>query len=190
MPTFEPIWILYGLLGLGALILVARFGKLLVYGLLVVGVLGAIAFVADALRQQAKATRQTAAAATLATTGQTAGSVGQTVLAVALMLVLIGAAVAIGYLLLRLRRVERRAEGSQIVRHASIGQPTSWASGPNAYWQRTLQPQQPDMQQAVQSLVQLELLRTLRELRSTAQISQSSLPLEEPLEDDDVAWGW
>jgi hypothetical protein len=46
------------------------------------------------------------------------------------------------------------------------------------------------MQQAVQSLVQLELLRTLREMRSTAQISQSSLPLEEPLEDDDVAWGW
>jgi hypothetical protein len=190
MPTFEPSWILYGLLGLGALILVARFGKLLVYGLLVVGVLGAIAFVADALRQQARATRQTATAATVAATGQTAGSVGQTVLAVALMLVLLGAAVAIGYLLLRLRRLERRAEGSQIVRHASIGQPTSWTSGPNAYWQRTPQPRQSDMQQAVQSLVQLELLRTLREMRSTAQISQNSLPLEEPLEDDDVAWGW
>ena len=190
MPTFEPSWILYGLLGLGALILVARFGKLLVYGLLVVGVLGAITFVADALRQQAKATRQTATAATIATTGQTTGSVGQTVLAVALMLVLIGAATAIGYLLLRLRRIERRSARPQIVRRPSAGQSQSWAPGPYAYWQRTPQPREADMQQAVQSLVQLELLRTLREMRSTAQMSQISLPLEEPMEDDDVTRGW
>jgi hypothetical protein len=112
------------------------------------------------------------------------------VLAVLLLVVLLTAAVAIGYLLLRLRRVERRAEGSQNVRHASADLSTSWTSGPNAYWQRTPQPQQTDTQQAVQSLVQLELLRTLREMRSIAQMPQSNLPLEEPLEDDNVTWGW
>lgn len=193
MPTFEPLWIVYGLLGVGALVLLARFGKILVYGALIIGGLAAVAAVADALRQQARATRQTATAATVAATGQTASSVGQTVLGVLLLVVLISAAVAIGYLLLRLRRAERGHPGNpQRVRPASAAPPTSWTSGPNAYWQQTPHSQPPDMQQAVQSLVQLELLRTLRELRTPPDARYALPPggSEPEGEDDDVTWGW
>ena len=180
MLTFEPSWIVYGLLGVGALVLLARFGKVLVYGALIVGVLGAIAFVADALRQ-------TATAATVAATGQTASSVGQTVLAVLLLLVLLGAVVTIGYLLLRLRRAERRPPGLR--QHGLLDYSPTRFPDPNAYGSRT-----PDMGQAVNSLVQLELLRTLRELRTPPEarfvLPPGDVAYEREDEDDDVTWGW
>lgn len=187
MPTFEPSWIVYGLVGIGVLVLLARFGKVLVYGALIVGVLGALAFVADALRQQARATRQTATAATVAATGQTASSVGQTALAVGLLLVLLGAAVTIGYLLLRLRRAERRPPGLR--QHGLLAYRPPRFPDPNAYGSRT-----PDMGQAVNSLVQVELLRTLRALRTPPEaryvLPPGDLAYAEEDDDDDVTWGW
>ena len=187
MPAFEPIWIVYGLLGVGALVLLARFGKMLVYGGVIVGVLVGVAALVDALRQQARATRQTATAATVAATGQTASSVGQTVLGVLLLVVLLSAAGIIGYLLVRLRRAERRPPGAS--QHTALGI-DSWAPrlpGPTAY-----RSQMPDSGPTVNSLVQLEILRTLRELR-TPPDSRYVLPpggSEQAWGDDDVTWGW
>jgi hypothetical protein len=192
MPTVEPIWILYSLLGLGALILVVRFGKVLVYGLLMIGALGIVMFLADALRQQARATQQTATAATLATTGQTAGTIGQSVLLGLLLLVILCGAGLSGYLYLRLRRTERRPEMYPRQR-GPVHEKATWVSGPDAQWQR--RPTQPDPGTAIQALVQVELLRTLRELRAPTQRSAPVLPPTEEgyaheEQDEAVYWGW
>jgi hypothetical protein len=168
--------------------LLARFGKILVYGALVIGGLGAIAFVADALRQQARATRQTATAATVAATGQTANSVGQTVLAVLLLVVLLTAAVAIGYLWLRLRRAEQRAGYHQPRDHR--GRLISTQAEQSVGYEPQM-----DVGQSLNMLLQMELLRSMRELRNPQQPQPTQIAIEDYGYDeeettDDGLWGW
>jgi hypothetical protein len=198
MVAFEPVWIVYGLVGLGALLLIVRFGKQLLRAVLFVVGAAVIITIALALLQQSRATQQTATAATLATTGQTASSLGQTILVSVLLLVLLGGAGLSGYLYLRLRRAER---GSFPLRQRS---PTTWplvnasrptcTPEPEARWQH--QPTPSDVGATVHSLVQLEVLRTLRELRAPAQPRPPTLPAGEDKtyayesEDNGPYWGW
>ncbi len=192
MPTFEASWILYGLVGLGALILVARFGKQLLRAILILAGAVAVTAVAVALLSQSRATQQTATAATIATAGQTAGTISQTVLLVLLLLVILCGVGLSGYLYLRLRRAERRP-GMYPRQRGPAHEKTVWVSGPDAQWQR--RPTQSDPGTAIQALVQVELLRTLRELRTPTQRSAPVLPPTEEgyvneEQDDTIYWGW
>lgn len=192
MPSLEPTWIASGLLGLGALLLIVRFGKQLLRAALFVGGAAVIITIALALLQQSRATHQAATAATIATTGQTASSLGQTILVTVLLLGVLGGAGLCGYLYLRLRRAERWP-GMYPRQRGPVPEKTAWVSGPDAQWQR--RPTQPDPGTAIQALVQVELLRTLRELRAPTRRSAPGLPPAEDgyvneEQDEEIYWGW
>jgi hypothetical protein len=165
--NLNPVWILYGVAALAALVLVVRFGKLLVWGVLLIGGIGAILLLASTTRQQAQATQQAVTAATLASAGQTTSSVGITILAVLLVLLLLGAGGVILVQRVKLRRIEQ-----EMPRWREYPPPftrpheNAWLPGPNAHWQRA-QPNSGDpLGQMLQGLLQLELLRALREMRT------------------------
>jgi len=144
-------------------------------------VLVIIALFAWALGEQASATRQIAAAATVSAAGQTAGSVTATVLTILLVLVLLGAGGAVGYLWLRMKRLERQLSGP-------TPRTGRWASGPNARWEQADPESHAVTADPLGQLVQLEVLRTLRELRGTRQ-AQPALTVEEDPDAGNV-WPW
>lgn len=198
MLSLEPVWIAYGLVGLAALLLLVRFGKQLLRGILLLVGAAVVVTIARALLHQSRATQQVATAATLATSGQTASSLGQTILISVLLLVLLGGAGLSGYLYLRLRRAERGASPLRQRRQATwprvnTARPT-WTPEADARWQG--QPTPSDVGATVHSLVQLEVLRTLQELRAPAQPRPPTLPAVEEetyaneFEDAGPYWGW
>ncbi len=191
----DPLWLVYGVAALAVLILVVKFGKMLVVGVLIIGVVGAIVLLAATTRQQAVATQQVATAATLASAGQTTASVGVSILAVLLVLVLLGAGSVILFQRARLRRYAAEPDGWREyppARARSRG--GNWLPGPNAYWQRSLPEGGGDqgLGQAMQELVQLELLRTLRDMRGGHTPPQPAyyLPYSEEEEEDDAGFYW
>jgi len=144
-------------------------------------VLLVIALLAWALGEQASATRQIAAAATVSAAGQTAGSVTTTVLTILLVLVLLGAGCAVGYLWLRMKALERQLSGP-------VSRTSRWVAGPNARWEQAELASRTVTTDPLGQLVQLEVLRTLRELRGVRQ-AQPALTVEEDPDAGNV-WPW
>ena len=164
--NLNPVWIVYGVAALAVLILVVKFGKVLVVGVLLVGGTGAILLLASTTRQQAQATQQVATAATLASAGQTTSTIGVTILAVLLVLVTVVAGGVILFQQAKLRRYSDEPEGWRAYPPApprSHG--GTWHPGPNANWQRSLPEGGDQVGAMLQGLLQLELLRTLRDMR-------------------------
>jgi hypothetical protein len=124
-----------------ALILTFRMGRKL---LLAIAALGGIAVVvimaltmlgqADATRQASKAAQGAAEAATRASTGQSLTTILLIVMGIAQLVTLTGAA----YLYIRWKIADQYARGSK-------GQDSEgkWVSGPNAYWGKKNDPNQP-----------------------------------------------
>ncbi|MFP4345631.1 MAG: hypothetical protein ACLFU8_13130 [Anaerolineales bacterium] len=187
----DGMWIVYAIAALVALILVVRFGKLLVWGVLIVGGVGAIVLLSATTRQQAAATQQVATAATLASAGQTTSSVGLTLLAVLLVVVVLGGGGVILFQRAKLRRIEQEPAGW---REPSLprSQGGPWLPGPNAQWQRGLPDGGDPMGQMMQGLLQLEMLRTLREMRGTGSRAPvlTAEPEVEYYDEGEVLDGW
>ncbi len=130
------------------LFLIARFARQIALAAVGLAALGVVALLAWAVAGQARATEQIAQVSTSANWGLTA-------LIVLLLVVFLTAAVAIGYLYLRLRRAERRAT------RPSGG----WLPGPNARWGQVNPHNQPQVADIGASIDRLILLQLLNELR-------------------------
>ncbi len=164
--NLNPVWILYAIAGLAALILVVRFGKMLVWGILLIGGIATLVLLASTTRQQAIATQQVATAATLASAGQTTSSVGVTILAVLLVVVLLGAGGVILFQRAKLRRYADEPEGWRQYPPAHSRSRGGWLPGPNANWQQPALPGSGDQfGQMLQELVGLEMLRAMRDMQ-------------------------
>ncbi len=191
--NLDPMWIVYGIAALAVLILVIRFGKLLVYGVLVIGGVGAILLLAATTRQQAAATQQVATAATLASAGQTTSSVGVTILAVLLVLVLLGTGGVIWFQRAKLRRYAEEPDGwREYPPTLSRSRGGNWLPGPNANWQQSLPGGGDPTGQMMQGLLQLELLRAVREMRGGQPQPPPAyyLPYAAEEEEDDEGFYW
>ena len=170
--TFELQWLFYGVVLVVGVLLLARFGKVL----LGVGLLLGVLVLIGALGAQATATRQVATAATVSAAGQTANSVAVTVLALVWGVTLLLALALSLYFWLRLRRAERQAPAAG-----------PWLAGPPAQWGRETAPPGAGLEQTLSALVQLELLRTLRSWRGTGVSDAGVSPL--PAAEEEVANG-
>ncbi len=187
----NPIYIVYGIAALAALILVLKFGKLLIYGVLGIGGVGAIVLLAATTRQQAVATQQVATAATLASAGQTTSSIGLTILAVLLVLVVLSGGGVILFQRARLRRYTDEPEGWRTyppARSRSRGGP--WLPGPNANWQQALPDGGDQVGQLLQGLLQLELLCTMRSMGGAPGRQRYDLATLEPGADEEWDDDW
>ncbi len=166
--------------------------KKLLHTIAILGLLALVLLLAWTLAGSTHATQTAASAAK------------QSSLAVTVLTILLAAVFLVGFsviiwLLVKLRRLEARAE-HYLSRARNANPPGAWTAGPNARWGRTDSPQLGAgnaMQQSIQQLVSLQMLQLLQglgERQPAPQLRESGyLPpaaTTELPEDCDADWGW